>query len=305
MRAAADVEHQTVTAEWEVWTTTARLVVTEPAALAAAVEIVRDYLSQVDAAASRFRPDSEVCRLAVAIDGRTTPSPLLRELVHAALWAAQTTDGAVDPTLGSVLTSLGYRGDLDQQATARRAAPTLTRRATWRDVHLDPVSLQVPPATLLDLGATAKAYAADRSATIVAETLDCGALVSLGGDIRFAGREPAGGWRVRVQDGPDQPASTIRLTGARAVATSSTLHRRWLQDEEILHHVLDPATGRPADPVWRTATVAANTCLEANTWSTAALVRGRRAPDLLRRAGVDARLVTAEGSVALFGGWPA
>jgi thiamine biosynthesis lipoprotein len=129
-------------------------------------------------------------------------------------------------------------------------------------------------------------------------------LVSLGGDLRVAGPEPADGWTVLVQDGPDQPASRIRLAGARALATSSTLHRTWWQAGQHRHHVLDPATGFPADPVWRTASVAAASCLEANTLSTAALVRGSAAPALLRRAGASARLVAAGGDVLTFGGWP-
>jgi thiamine biosynthesis lipoprotein len=92
--------------------------------------------------------------------------------------------------------------------------------------------------------------------------------------------------------------------GASAMATSSTLHRRWRRGEQVLHHIVDPLTGWPAAPVWRTATVAAETCLYANTLSTAALVRGLRAPDLLYFTGVDARLVAANGTVRVFGGWP-
>ena len=89
-------------------------------------------------------------------------------------------------------------------------------------------TLRVPPGTLLDLGATAKAVAADRCAEEVAHRFGCGALVSLGGDLRAAGAEPADGWNILVQDGDGEPASRIRLSGASAVATSSTLRRRWL-----------------------------------------------------------------------------
>lgn len=293
--------------EWELWTTTARVVVTVPADLRAAVDIVVAYLDQVDAVASRFRPDSEVSRLATAAGSRVTLSPVLQELVAAALSAAEASDGDVDPTLGNVLTRLGYVDDRGTAKGAQSAAPAiaLERRATWRDLRLDGATLELPHGTLLDLGATAKAYAADRCAERVADELGCGVLVSLGGDIRVAGPEPASGWRLLVQDGPGEPSSTVRLTGARAMATSSTMRRTWRHDDQVLHHVLDPLTGRPADPVWRCATVAAPTCLLANTWSTAALVRGRRAPELLRRAGVDARLVAADGTVTRFGGWPA
>jgi thiamine biosynthesis lipoprotein len=305
MRTDAPADRLAAT-EWEVWTTTARVAVTDPASLPAAVDIVRAYLDRVDAVASRFRADSEVSRLATAVGSQVTLSPLLRELVAAALHAAQASDGDVDPTLGSVMTRLGYGSDLRTGPGTRRAAPlvALERRASWRDLRLEGTTLELPQGTTLDLGATAKAYAADRCAVQAADELGCGVLVSLGGDIRVAGPEPGSGWLLLVQDGPGEPSSTVRLTGARAMATSSTMRRRWRHDGQVLHHVLDPLTGRPADPVWRSATVAAPTCLEANTWSTAALVRGRRAPALLRRVGLDARLVAADGTVVSFGGWP-
>ena len=162
----------------------------------------------------------------------------------------------------------------------------------------------MPAGTLLDLGATAKAYAADLCATMIADRFGCGVLVSLGGDLRAAGSPPDGGWQVLVQDGPDEPASHVRLAGAAAIATSSTLHRTWRQGGRILHHVLDPPRAGRRAPVWRTASVAADSCVRANTWSTAALVRGprRRAGSAPRRAGRPAggggRCGAAAGRVA-------
>jgi thiamine biosynthesis lipoprotein len=183
------------------------------------------------------------------------------------------------------------------------------RRAAWRDVTLDDTPsdggvLTVPDGVLLDLGATAKAWAADRCATLVADELGCGVLVGLGGDLRMAGTDPAEGWTVLVQDGPGQPASTIRLDRARAVATSSTRSRTWTRAGHVLHHVLDPVTTLPVEPVWRTASVAAASCLGANVLSTAALVRGRSAPSMLRGRGVPARLVARDGTVITLNGWP-
>jgi FAD:protein FMN transferase len=109
---------------------------------------------------------------------------------------------------------------------------------------------------------------------------------------------------VLVQDGPGQPADTVTLPAGMAIATSSTLSRRWVQDARVVHHIVDPATAMPADPVLRTATVAAPTCVEANTLSTAALVRGGRARALLISWGRPSRLVAADGEVVRLGGWP-
>jgi thiamine biosynthesis lipoprotein len=179
------------------------------------------------------------------------------------------------------------------------------RRASWRDVRLDGLDLTVPAGLSLDLGATAKAFTADHCARLVAERTGSGALVSLGGDIATAGRGPSRGWRIRVSDGPGEPETVIALPAGSAIATSSTIRRTWTHAGHAVHHILDPRTGRPAEPVWRTVTVAAPTCVEANTWSTAAIVRGRGAPRRLRADAVTARLVGADGVVLATGGWPA
>jgi thiamine biosynthesis lipoprotein len=192
---------------------------------------------------------------------------------------------------------------------------TLTVRSVpgWRQVRFDEQSriLVLPPGGRLDLGATAKAWAADRSAARLADVLGCGVLVSLGGDIAVAGETPPGGWRVRVQDvtgrpedRPPGPSAVVAIRDG-GLATSSTTARRWRRGGDVLHHILDPRTGLPAPPCWRTVSVAAASCADANTASTAAIIRGRDAPAWLTSLGLPARLVDEAGNVRTVGGWPA
>ena len=68
---------------------------------------------------------------------------------------------------------------------------------------------------------------------------------------------------------------------------------------------MDPRTGLPADGPWRTVSVAAQTCADANAAATAAIVAGKRAEGWLAAAGVPARLVGHDGQVRRLGGWPA
>ncbi|HEU4674468.1 MAG TPA: FAD:protein FMN transferase, partial [Motilibacteraceae bacterium] len=89
-----------------------------------------------------------------------------------------------------------------------------------------------------------------------------------------------------------------------ALATSSTLHRRWRAPGQEAHHVVDPQTGRPAAAVWRTVSVAAGSCVDANTASTASVVRGLPAVAWLRELGLPARLVDAGRAVVRTPGWP-
>jgi thiamine biosynthesis lipoprotein len=294
------------TAQWPVWGTVARIVVTDPAVIDEAAAIARAELDAVDAACSRFRDDSELS-VACRSGGRpVTVSPLLADLVAAALTVARETGGDVDPTVGAALCGLGYDRDFAEitgrlVAPAVRVFPTPDYRAVrLRDSAVGGGELTVPDGILLDLGATAKAAAADRIASLITLRLGVGALVALGGDIATAGPAPEGGWPVLVQDRPGDPSATVNLPAGAALATSSTAGRTWGRS---LHHIVNPRTGRPAAQIWRTVSVAASSCLRANAWSTAAIVRGRGAYDLLRS--VPSRLVTPSLDVLRLGGWPA
>ncbi len=300
------------TAQWSLWSTTARVVVTDPTRLGAARALVEGVCADVERAASRFRPDAEIAALPRAGGRPVAVSSTLAALLAVALDAARRSAGDVDPTIGRTLADLGYDRDLRELPTdGGPVRVTVRSRVSWRDVELGDGYVRVPPGVELDLGATAKAWAADRAAALVAASLEPGAagsvgvLVALGGDIATAGPAPTGGWRVLVQDGPGEPADVVTLPAGTALATSSTLSRRWTRDSRVLHHIVDPVTGMPAQPVFRTASVAAPSCVEANTLSTAALVRGSGALTLLARSGRPSRLVTAGGEVVRLAGWPA
>jgi FAD:protein FMN transferase len=279
-----------------------------PAAIGTATRLLRAHLDALDVACSRFRSDSELSRVNASA-GRTVPvGPLFAAALAAALRAAAETGGDVDPTLGGALVAAGYDRDfaaLPADGPAVRPAPP--RAGAWREIALEPDAVTVPAGVALDLGATAKAFGADLAAAAIAAETGAGVLVNLGGDIAVAGPLPAAGWPVRVGDRPrwdgDGSGQVVHLHGG-GLATSSTAVRRWRRGGADLHHVLDPRTGRPAAPVWRTVTVTAATCLDANTASTAAIVRGAAAPAWLAGLGLPARLLHQDRTVHRVAGWP-
>ncbi len=290
--------------EWALWSTTARLVVTDPDALGRARSLVDGYLQLVDDAANRFRPDSEISRLS-GTGGYVEISPVLRELLEQALWAAEITDGIVDPTVGVLLERLGYDRDLqliEEQGAPVRAVVRAVPR--WGSLSLHGRTLWLAAGTRLDLGATAKACAADRAAAMVADSLGTGVLVSLGGDIATAGPAPESGWQVRVQDQPEDPATQVSLPAGAAIATSSTVSRTWRRNGRQLHHIVDPRTGEPATPFWRSVTVSAPGCVQANAVSTACVIHGERAVDWVEELGLPARFLRYDGEQLTTSGWP-
>ncbi|HEU0251274.1 MAG TPA: FAD:protein FMN transferase [Solirubrobacteraceae bacterium] len=323
---------------WRALGTNAELLVLgDERQLALAREAVEDWLAQVDLACSRFRPDSELSRLSVANGRAMRVSLVLIEATQLALRAARLTNGDVDPTLGTALELAGYdrdwaliEADGGWQAAWRTGVPGSTAaparrtsdpnpvprlrvrlRAPWTRVRVDQRlgTVELPRGVKLDLGATAKAWAADRAASVARAAGDCsGVLVSLGGDIATSGNSPAGGWRVHVtddhRDGPDAPGQTITI-GSGGLATSSTAVRRWRRGDAQMHHIIDPHTGAPASTPWRTVSVAAENCADANIAATAAIVRGESAVQWLSGLGLPSRLVAQDGGVTTVGSWPA
>jgi FAD:protein FMN transferase len=296
------------TVTWHDWSCLVRLVVTDPAALEPAAADLAALMGRVAAASSRFLPDSELSR-ANANAGRPVPiSRLLIRLVAGALEAAERTDGALDPSIGRQLVSLGYDRDIallsspanELAETGRPAVPATTGAA---DVRLDRDRglLTVPAGTTLDLGATAKAQTADWAAAELAARYGCSVLVELGGDLAVAGEKAD--WQIVVAERAGEPGEQLTLH-AGGLATSTITLRRWLADGQPAHHILDPATGRPASGPWRTVTVAAGSALSANTCSTAAIVLGQAAEQWLAGQQVAARLVDRSGAISTVGGWP-
>ncbi len=320
---AATISAATNSADFHALGTGIRVVVTDPDVLAAAVDAVRGELSRVDAACSRFRDDSELSRVNAAA-GRTVGVGVdFIDALDVAFRASRLTGGIVDPTLGGTLAGFGYDRDFalverigdepagswaDAAAVGSASGPAVRRPTIAVEIDRLAMTVRVPVGVALDLGATAKAWAVDRAAAAArAQIGAAGVLVSAGGDLAVAGPPPAGGWPVRVTDdhaaGPDAPGQTIAIR-AGGLASSSTAVRRWSRGGQPLHHILDPRTLRPAAPVWRTVSVTAATCVDANIASTAAVVLGWEASRWLARLGLPALLVGAEGNLVRVAGWP-
>jgi thiamine biosynthesis lipoprotein len=300
--------------------TTARLAVWPPERAGAAMTAVDAVLAALDRQASRFRADSEISWLHRSAGGLFALSDGLAEAVRVALDAACWTGGLTDPTVGDALISLGYDRDfltIDPDSPDPLPAP-LPAPGWWR-VRLDGPLLRLPADVKLDLGATAKGLGSDRAARAVmaATGHTGGVLISLGGDIATVGIPPRGGWPILVAEQSGHDGADALGTGAAAtrlgqlvrlprgaVATSSIGYRSWRRAGRVLHHIVDPRTGLPADGPWQTASVAAMTCADANAATTAAIVAGDQAVDWLTAAGLPARLVSHGGQVRYLGSWP-
>ena len=248
----------------------------------------QEEIAQYDLRLSRFRDDSELCELNADPREEVPASDLLREAVAAALWAAERTDGLVDPCLLDALEAAGYRDDFQSDGvfeaplgSPRPVAPDPARR--WRQIRVDETTITRPPGLRLDLGGTGKGHVADRVARIFSGAhrwaIDCG------GDVRVGGamQEVLVAHPLR-----DEIAAGYVLHGG-ALATSSIVARSWTAGNGRAHHIRDPATGRPVWTGLLAVTARGASTLEAETPAKLALLRGPaggRAVLLARAGGV-------------------
>jgi thiamine biosynthesis lipoprotein len=228
---------------------------------------------------------------------------------------AARTAGIVDPTIGSALVELGYDRDFDALGDGGDGGdgdvlPTVppTPAPGWWRIGLDPHrrTATVPDGIHVDLGSTGKAFGADRSAARIADALGCGVLVNLGGDVATAGTAPSGGWGVGIAEHcSTAPSETDEVLTLRSggLATSGTTARTWVRAGRTVHHIVDPWTGEVASTTWALVSALGASCVEANGWSTAAVVWGEDAPGNLIAHGVTARLVHADGRIVTVGPW--
>ncbi|QKT07690.1 FAD:protein FMN transferase [Gordonia sp. X0973] len=298
--------------------TTATITCTDQVELAAAVEHARRRLTELTMVASRFRPDSELAqinarsarwahRFRPGAPLRIEVGDVLAACLGAALRAERLTQGLVSAQLGADLAACGYDDDLQavwERDTAPPAPRGIGRRAPGPLMFDQFRALLILPAGIaLDLGATAKAWAADVIAAELATRGTGGFLVNLGGDVAAAGPAPEDGWVIGIRDWTGKLVQSVHSTG-HAFATSSVMVRRWRHDGVEQHHILDPRTGRPARSRWAQVSCAGPDAVQANAASTAAIILDSQSPQWLRGNHVPACLIDHRGRRTVTRGWP-
>ena len=242
-------------------------------AAAGELERVQALFEERDALFSRFRPDSELNRVNAA-GGASLVSPLFARMVEAALWARETTDGLVDPTLGGALEAAGY----DRDFAELDASDEPLRPARAGSISLFGRVLVIGRGTKLDLNGVVKASAVDDALGL----LSGAGFVSAGGDLATQDEVDVslpGGGAVRLVSG--------------GLATSGRTKRRWRRAGEEQHHLIDPDTGRPSASHWEEVTVCGATCLAADVAAKAAFLLGDEGPDWLDERGLPGRFLSA------------
>jgi len=258
----------------------------------------RDRIADLERRWSRFVDDSEISTLNRSAGAPVKVSEETVELVQRATEAWRLTSGLFDPTvLGAVLRA-GYDRSFESLGSSTRPGTSdLELGAAGIEIVDDVVRL--PRGTGFDPGGIGKGLAAD----IVAEELQAagarGACVNLGGDLRVFGTNPQGkAWTVAVEHPLyDAPITRVGMANG-AVATSTTLRRRWLVDGQVRHHLIDPLAGHPSTSDLTFVTIVAGFAWAAEVLAKAVLLRGTTHHfELLAATGAQALAIDNDGRV--------
>jgi thiamine biosynthesis lipoprotein len=274
----------------------------------ATVETARETFETVEDCLSRFRPESELCALNRSGGTPFAASPLLFRVVKLALDAARATGGAFDPTILPALESAGYDRSFEHLNVRRSSggvalleAPS---RIDYRSVRLDPErsTITLRPGSRIDLGGIGKGFAVDLAIERTADTPH--RCINGGGDIAVRGTPGSGsGWTIALEDGGERAGETVSIVDS-ALATSTISKRRWISDGKEQHHLIDPRTRQPTGGPFRTVSVVARTCVQADVAAKATLVLGDEGIALLAELGLHGIAIHHDESVSTTRDWP-
>jgi FAD:protein FMN transferase len=236
---------------------------------------------------SRFRSQSELCRINRASGHLIAVSELFAETLAIGLRAAEQTEGLVSPTVGAALEAAGYDRDFNLLEDNPEPAE-VTKPCTWPSVRVFGRCVRVPEGVRLDLNGVVKSLAVDDSLDLLSGE----GYVSAGGDLAARGE-----LNVALPDG-----ETVLLRRG-ALATSGTIKRTWTRAGRLQHHLIDPRTGLPSSAPWRQVTACGATCLAADIAAKAGFLLGDSGPEWLNRRGIPARFLTADDEVCVNEAW--
>jgi thiamine biosynthesis lipoprotein len=250
------------------------------------LDAVSDCAWRIEAKFSRYRDDNIVHLINTSAGRPVTVDAETAKLLDFAATLTHLSEGRFDITSGVLRKAWAFDGG--SYIPAQREIDALLPLVGWHRVAWRSPVLSLQPGMQIDLGGVGKEYAVDAAAAIAAGIArGVSTLVNFGGDMAvYNARRDGRPWQVGVEcpDRPGAAASVIKLTRG-ALATSGDSRRFVLKDGKRYSHVLDARSGWPVPDAPRSVTVAADTCTQAGTMATLALLRGAEAERFLQSQG--------------------
>ena len=253
-----------------------------PSEVRTGFQLARQYIEASEKRFTRFSDSSELSQLNRSAGSWFKASPQLFELIVQSLVLMARTAGLFDPAILPALKKAGYDQSMDilrKEGPKASSSSIQVEKQDFHKVRLDPAtrSIWMPPGMQIDLGGIAKGWIAEQAAGLLKQH-STACTVSAGGDMFVIGLpEGETSWPIGLENplDPDQDLAVLHVQPG-AIATSSIAKRKWLQDGQIQHHLIDPRTGKPAETDWLSVTVTAPHAAEAEVFAKALLIAGSK-----------------------------
>ena len=263
------------------------LIETQDAALAQHLTVLAEQEAlRIERRFSRYRSDSVIHAINTASGNPIEVDTETAQLLDYGQLLWQLSDGAFDLTSG-VLRRI-WKFGANTQPPTRTQVNELLALIGWQHVRWRAPCITLPAGMELDFGGIGKEYAVDRVADMLGQRTSASMLINFGGDLRAIGPPPANGaWRVGIESvvQQDHAQQVVRLRSG-AMATSGDTRRVLEADGKRYGHIIDARTGWPAGDAPRSITALADTCTQAGTYTTLAMLQGAQAEEFLRGEGV-------------------
>ncbi len=218
-----------------------------------AIEAAFTRLERFGALINFFSPDSELAAINMnAGVTATRVSPETFDLIEKALFIAEKSGGAFDPTIGPVMRLWDFHEKtMPRDAEIRKNLPLVNYRNVRTDRKETTVFL-TRKGMLLDLGGIAKGYAADLAVETLKNRGIRSGIAAVAGDVRTFGQRADGKpWRIgirnpRQRSEKDEIAATLPLSD-KAISSAGDYERFFIKDGKRYHHIMNPATGYPSE----------------------------------------------------------
>lgn len=240
-----------------------------------ALKDAEEKMAELESLWSVTDENSEIYQVNHSQGKAVTVSNETAEIVRYALAMAEKTDGALEPTIYPVLTAWGFTTG-ENHIPAEEELEKLMPLVGYDKVRIDGNQIQLLEGMELDLGAVGKGYAGDLVADILRKKRITSALLDIGGNIQAVGSRPDGNnWRLGIRNPFGEGSLGVLEISDKAVVTSGAYERYFVgEDGKGYGHILDPATGSPADNDLAAVTIIADEGKQGDALSTALFVKG-------------------------------
>ncbi|MCM3569668.1 FAD:protein FMN transferase [Neobacillus mesonae] len=252
----------------------------------------------IEETCSRFRPDSELSRLNTQVGKEVAVSSELLLILHDAARFYKETDGIFNPGILAVLEQNGYRKSIEfiRDCEVKESLSLPFGAIQDQPFTLNEKQCSVTLYTTIDLGGIAKGWVIDRAASMLAK-LGYG-FINVGGDICIFGTLPR-----PLNIGIENPFDNTKIISSiqiedGALATSTSMKRKWRVNGQWNHHLIDTRTGKPSNSSIVSATLTAPTALEADVWAKTILLQGKdKGREWISRNKKRAVLIEQDGDI--------